>query len=72
MASLLRVKFLQHPELAQILLATGNARIVYNSDESGYLIGGPHRANWVGRLLELVRAELAAAEAGFLTVQWNV
>ncbi|MFI0961094.1 NADAR family protein [Streptomyces sp. NPDC021080] len=65
MAGLLRAKFTQHPELAQVLASTGDARISYTGlwdspfwrDESG----GRGR-NWVGRLLELTRSELAARQ----------
>jgi predicted NAD-dependent protein-ADP-ribosyltransferase YbiA (DUF1768 family) len=64
MTRLLRAKFAQHPELAQMLLATGDGRIEYTSGEHHW---GAHRGkgrNWMGRLLELIRSELAAQQAG--------
>jgi hypothetical protein len=63
MAGLLRAKFTQHPDLARILLATGNATISYTGyDESPYWRDAGR--NWVGRLLELVRSELSWPRAG--------
>jgi predicted NAD-dependent protein-ADP-ribosyltransferase YbiA (DUF1768 family) len=61
MADLLRAKFTQHPELAEVLLSTADAPISYTGiSESPFWTGrGPREGrNWVGRLLELVRAEL--------------
>ncbi|TDC75295.1 NADAR family protein [Actinomadura sp. 7K507] len=61
MAGLLRAKFTQHPELAEILLSTADARISYTgiSESPFWTDRGPRGGrNWVGRLLELVRAEL--------------
>jgi predicted NAD-dependent protein-ADP-ribosyltransferase YbiA (DUF1768 family) len=64
MARLLRAKFAQHPQLAEILLATGDSRIEYTSLGSGYWNAGRGQGrNWMGRLLELVRAEIAAQRA---------
>jgi predicted NAD-dependent protein-ADP-ribosyltransferase YbiA (DUF1768 family) len=64
MASLLRAKYAQHPELAGILLATGDARIHYTGIGSRYWNAGRREGrNWMGRLLELVRAEIAAERA---------
>ncbi|MFG1798127.1 NADAR family protein [Nocardia sp. NPDC049149] len=62
MAGLLRAKFAQHPELAAVLLSTADARISYTGlFESSYWTthGFDEGRNWVGRLLELIRAELA-------------
>jgi predicted NAD-dependent protein-ADP-ribosyltransferase YbiA (DUF1768 family) len=62
MAGLLRAKFIQDPDLAEFLLATGNATISYiDHDESPYWRDAGSRGgrNWVGRLLELVRSELS-------------
>jgi predicted NAD-dependent protein-ADP-ribosyltransferase YbiA (DUF1768 family) len=61
MARLLRAKFAQHPHLAETLLATGDGRIEYTSFGSHYWNAylGQGR-NWMGRLLELVRSEIAA------------
>ncbi|MEV4139640.1 NADAR family protein [Dactylosporangium sp. NPDC049742] len=65
MHAVLRAKFTQHPALADVLVATGDARIDYGSDSFGPG-DGPGTRNWVGRLLELVRSELVAERAGFL------
>ena len=67
MATLLRVKFIQHPLLALVLLATRDARIIYNGPESDYWTG-ENGTNWIGRLLELTRSELAATRAGILNI----
>jgi predicted NAD-dependent protein-ADP-ribosyltransferase YbiA (DUF1768 family) len=65
MARLLRAKFDQHPDMARTLLATGDARILCATLGSGYWTSpGQRGSNWIGRLLEVVRSELAAAEAG--------
>lgn len=64
MARLLRAKFTQHPHLASTLLATGDGRIEYTSFGSGYWNAGRGQGrNWMGRLLELIRSELAAQRA---------
>lgn len=65
MTSLLRAKFTQHPALARALLATADATLVYDDGDSDYWgdRGGRGR-NWTGRLLELVRSELHAEQAG--------
>ncbi|VVJ24577.1 Uncharacterised protein [Amycolatopsis camponoti] len=57
MAALLRDKFDRHPAMAQRLRETGDARLLYGDWGSRYWSSGG--ANWVGRLLELVRSELA-------------
>lgn len=65
MAALLRAKFDQHPHLAEILLGTGDAPIGYTGmDSDHWITGGEEGRNWMGRLLELVRSELHAREAG--------
>jgi predicted NAD-dependent protein-ADP-ribosyltransferase YbiA (DUF1768 family) len=65
MAALLRAKFTQHPRLARTLLDTGDARITHTDVGSAYWVtAGGRGTNWIGRLLEVVRSELAAAEAG--------
>jgi hypothetical protein len=61
MATLLRAKFSQHPQLARILTETGTAVITYNQFDSQFW-GFPR--NWMGRLLELARAELALQNLG--------
>lgn len=64
MTSLLRAKYSQHPELADTLLATGDARIHYAGIGSRYWNAhGQEGRNWIGRLLELIRAEIAAGRA---------
>jgi len=64
MARLLRAKFAQHPQLAEILLATGDGRIEYTSVGSLYWNAGRGQGrNWMGRLLELIRSEIAAQKA---------
>jgi predicted NAD-dependent protein-ADP-ribosyltransferase YbiA (DUF1768 family) len=64
MAALLRAKFAQHPLLAQALLATGDGRIDYAFGESDFWNTDERGRGWLGRLLELIRAELAADRAG--------
>ncbi len=65
MAGLLRAKYAQHPDLAEILVGTGDAPLAYSGTDSDHwnTRGGAGR-NWVGRLLELVRSELQAERAG--------
>ncbi|MFZ3493931.1 NADAR family protein [Streptomyces sp. 5.8] len=66
MAALLRAKFGQHPRLAELLVATGEGAILYTgiSDAPFWRDGGSRGGrNWTGRLLELIRSELAAAGA---------
>ncbi|MEU8363284.1 NADAR family protein [Nonomuraea sp. NPDC048882] len=66
MTELLRAKFRQHPDLAEVLLATGDGRIHYGSANSPFWdTRGSAGRNWMGRLLELVRAELVADRVGF-------
>ncbi|WP_069462002.1 NADAR family protein [Actinacidiphila rubida] len=63
MAALLRAKFTQHLELAEVLLSTGDARVSYTgiSESPHWTDRGPREGrNWMGRLLELTRAELLA------------
>jgi predicted NAD-dependent protein-ADP-ribosyltransferase YbiA (DUF1768 family) len=65
MARLLRAKFAQHPRLAETLLTTGDGRIEYTSGlGSGYWNAGRGQGrNWMGRLLELIRSEVASQGA---------
>ncbi|WP_314617024.1 NADAR family protein [Streptomyces stackebrandtii] len=59
MTSLLRAKYDQHPELAEILLATDDATVIYDDMGSAFWGDNSGRGrNWNGRLLELVRSEL--------------
>jgi predicted NAD-dependent protein-ADP-ribosyltransferase YbiA (DUF1768 family) len=63
MTGLLRAKFSQHPELAEILLSTGDATISYTgfSDSPFWRdVSDSRGRNWMGRLLELTRSELIA------------
>jgi predicted NAD-dependent protein-ADP-ribosyltransferase YbiA (DUF1768 family) len=65
MTALLRARYTQHPDLSRTLLDTGDARIMYIDTGSAYwIVGTTHGSNWIGRLLEVIRSELAAAEAG--------
>ncbi|MFF0471562.1 DUF1768 domain-containing protein [Micromonospora zamorensis] len=57
MAALLRTKFERHPAMAATLVGTGDARLLYNDWASSYWSSSG--ANWLGRLLELVRSDLA-------------
>ncbi|MGV9454279.1 DUF7639 domain-containing protein [Streptomyces sp. NPDC003635] len=72
MAGLLRAKFTQHPELAEVLLGTGDARISYTGfSEAPYWTDArdDRGRNWVGRLLELIRAELLLASVSWPTAE---
>jgi predicted NAD-dependent protein-ADP-ribosyltransferase YbiA (DUF1768 family) len=65
MTHLLRLKFSQHPELAVTLTTTGTTRLVYT--EMGSTFWGQQGLkgrNWMGRLLELIRSELAVSGTG--------
>lgn len=67
MTRLLRLKFQQHPEFAETLMATGATRLIYT--EAGSTFWGQRGLegrNWMGRLLELTRSELVAAKLGIL------
>ncbi|GAA3014073.1 hypothetical protein GCM10020229_26640 [Kitasatospora albolonga] len=49
MTSLLRAKYDQHPGLAEILLATGDATVIYDDMDSEYWGDNTGRGrNWVG------------------------
>ncbi|MFJ6437365.1 NADAR family protein [Streptomyces sp. NPDC091416] len=66
MTALLRAKYDQHPDLAEILLATDDATVIYDDADSDFWGDNAGRGrNWAGRLLELVRSELQAQRAGF-------
>ncbi|MFD0538250.1 NADAR family protein [Actinomadura luteofluorescens] len=65
MAGLMRAKYAQHPELAEILLGTGDAPIGYGGiDSDHWITRGDRGRNWVGRLLELVRSDICAQRSG--------
>jgi predicted NAD-dependent protein-ADP-ribosyltransferase YbiA (DUF1768 family) len=59
MARLLRLKFAQHPDLAERLIATGDA-ILQGHVVVGTTFWDARGQNWVGRLLEIIRSELRA------------
>jgi predicted NAD-dependent protein-ADP-ribosyltransferase YbiA (DUF1768 family) len=59
MTDLVRLKFRQHPDLAEKLVATGAARIRAPGFAGRYWDGYGNGRNWLGRILELVRSELA-------------
>ncbi|MFE0424557.1 NADAR family protein [Streptomyces sp. NPDC058953] len=66
MARLLAAQFAQHPALASVLRATGDATIVYHKydsapDDDFWGDNGGRGRNWLGRLLELTRAGLPPA-----------
>ncbi|MDQ8702582.1 NADAR family protein [Streptomyces sp. LHD-70] len=63
MTGLLRAKF-THDDLAEILLATDDATVIYDDDSHFWGDNGGRGRNWSGRLLELVRSELQARRAG--------
>lgn len=63
MARLLLAKYEQPPDLAAILLATGDATVLYDDVCSGFWgENGGRGRNWTGRLLELVRSPLLAGQ----------
>jgi ribA/ribD-fused uncharacterized protein len=65
MADLLRAKFSQHPDHAAVLISTGATRLIYTELGSTYWgQSGLEGRNWTGRLLELVRSELALRAQG--------
>ncbi|MFK0173775.1 NADAR family protein [Streptomyces sp. NPDC090306] len=67
MTHLLRAKYAQHPELADILVATEDATLIYDDMKSSFWGDNAGRGrNWSGRLLELVRSELRGRRAGIL------
>ncbi|MFD7511790.1 NADAR family protein [Streptomyces sp. NPDC059853] len=63
LADLLRAKYAQHPSLARILRATGDATLLHDDIDSDFWgDNGGRGRNQAGRLLELVRAELHLQE----------
>lgn len=66
MTELLRGKFRRYPELADMLVATGDARLVYQSRDEFWGERAEASPHWMGRLLEMVRSELAAARGGIV------
>lgn len=65
MTHLLRAKYDQHPELAEVLLATDDSTVIYDDMNSAFWGDNAGRGrNWSGRLLELVRSEIRMRRAG--------
>ncbi|MEU8773414.1 NADAR family protein [Streptomyces sp. NPDC048606] len=65
MTGLLRAKFDRHSELAEMLVATKDATLLYDDVDSDFWGENSGRGrNWTGRLLELVRSDLHARQAG--------
>lgn len=65
MAQLMRAKYAQHPALAELLLSTRDGKILYSGADSYYWgEAGQRGRNWIGRLLEVIRGELAAEAVG--------
>lgn len=62
MRAAVRAKFAQHPALRELLLATKDATLVeHTANDAFWADGGDGTgANWLGRLLMEVRAELRA------------
>jgi ribA/ribD-fused uncharacterized protein len=61
-----RAKFSQHPNLAALLLATGDAELVEDSPSEPYWGIGPdgRGGNWAGRVLMEIREELRLGHLG--------
>jgi predicted NAD-dependent protein-ADP-ribosyltransferase YbiA (DUF1768 family) len=65
MMQLLHAKYDQNPELAEVLLVTEDATVIYDDMNSAFWGDNAGRGrNWSGRLLELVRSELQARRRG--------
>jgi len=64
MRDAVRAKFAQHPELAAVLLGTGDARLVEHTPNDSYWGDGGDGSgkNMLGQILMRVRAELRTAE----------
>jgi ribA/ribD-fused uncharacterized protein len=62
MRAILRLKFQQHPNLAAQLCATQSAELIEaNMNDTFWGNGADGRgANWIGRILMEIRAELTA------------
>lgn len=61
MLRLLRAKYARHSKLRELLLSTGDGMIAVVGHGSKYW--GSQGPNWLGRLLEVVRSELALEQA---------
>ena len=64
MRKAVRAKFEQHPDLAELLLSTGSAKIVEHTDNDSYWGDGGDGSgtNMLGRILMQVRDELRARQ----------
>jgi predicted NAD-dependent protein-ADP-ribosyltransferase YbiA (DUF1768 family) len=63
MRRLVRAKFQQHPDLAQKLVATNNYKLIEGNDWGDRFWGVDNKTglgeNQLGKVLELIRSELA-------------
>jgi ribA/ribD-fused uncharacterized protein len=66
MRKAVRVKFLQHEDIREVLLGTGSATIVEHTTNDRFWGDGGDGSgqNWLGRILMEVREELASQQAG--------
>lgn len=71
MLGLLREKFRRYPLLADLLVRTGDARLVYQDQDRFWGERPEGGGQWTGRLLELVRAELVLARSGLALDAWG-
>lgn len=60
MADLLRRRFQNERDLADLLLSTGDSQLLYQAWDDAFWGYGDGGENWMGRLLELVRSEISA------------
>ena len=60
MRELVQLKFTTHPDLAERLLATGDAQLIEGNswNDNFWGVCGEHGKNWLGRILMEVREEL--------------
>ena len=63
MLEALQAKFTQHPELRDVLLATGDANLVEHTDNDAYWADGGDGSgkNMLGKLLMRVREQLRSS-----------
>ena len=61
MTGLLRRRFAAEPDLADLLRSTGTARLQCQKWDDPYWGHDDNGENWLGRVLELLRSELAEA-----------
>lgn len=72
MLNVLRVKFVQHTELREILVSTQGVQLVEHTKNDRYWGDGGDGTgqNVLGTLLEKVRAELATTDSRFIVPPW--